>query len=86
MFIMKHGIYYDDFVEIKCKKCECVYEIDKNDIKHYSKPKKVRQCFFDDIWAEKYEYYTLCPECGYDNELSYRNYDILTTDVIKKGE
>lgn len=82
MKILKHGIYYYDTVEIRCKKCECRYEIDKNDIQKYEKPKKVTICAFDDCWREKYSHYTNCPECGYDNELEYRDYDILTTSVI----
>lgn len=82
MKVIKHGVYYYDTVEIKCMKCECKYEIKKEDIKDYTKPKKVPKCAFGDIWTDKYYHYTNCPECNYDNELEYRDYDILTTTII----
>ena len=82
MKIINHGIYYYDTVNIVCKKCDCKYEIKKEDIKKYTKTKKVKKYFFYDIWTDKYEYYTNCPECNYDNELEYRNYAILTTEII----
>lgn len=82
MKIINHGIYYYDTVNIVCKKCNCKYEIKKEDIKKYTKTKKVKKCCFYDIWTDKYEYYTNCPECNYDNELEYRNYAILTTEII----
>lgn len=81
MKIINHGIYYNDYVNIVCKKCRCKYEAKIEDIKKYNKIKKVKNCAFDDIWTDKYEYYTNCPECDYDNELEYRDYEILTTSV-----
>lgn len=84
MKILKHGIYYYDTVTIVCKKCNCKYEISKEDIKHYDKPKKVTLCAFEDCWTEKYHHYSNCPECNYDNEMEYRDYEILTTNVISK--
>lgn len=83
MKIIEHGVFYKETLEIKCLKCDCKYEIDKNDIKKYNKPKKVLQYGFSGTWTDKYYYYTNCPECNYDNELKSRNYDILTTDIIK---
>lgn len=82
MKVIKHGIYYYKTVKIVCNKCNCIYEIRKEDIKKYSKRKKVKRVGWDDIWTDKYEYYTNCPECCNDNELEYRNYDILTTEII----
>ena len=82
MKVIKHGVYYYDTLKIKCMKCDCVYEISKDDIKQYNKTKKVLKCAWDDVWKDKYYYYTNCPECNYDNELEDRNYDILTTSII----
>ena len=86
MKIIKHGIYFYDTVEIVCKKCDCKYEIQKEDIKNYVKPKKVGKCAFNDCWTDKYNHYTNCPECDYDNELEYRDYDILTTSIISNNK
>lgn len=85
MKILKHGIFYYDTVEIRCYKCNCKYEITKEDVNRYDKPKKVKKCAWDDIWTDKYEYYTNCPECDYDNHLEYRDYEILTTNIKKVG-
>ena len=83
MKIIKHGRYYKDKINIVCKKCDCNYEIKKEDIKQYSKPKKVMITFIDDCWKEKYNFYTLCPECNHDNELEYLDYDTLTNEILE---
>lgn len=83
MKAIRHGIYYYNSVNIICLKCGCKYEIDKNDIKKFQKPKKVWKTFIDDVCKEKYNYYTNCPECNYNNELEHRDYDILTTNIKK---
>lgn len=82
MKVLEHGIYYYDTVKISCIKCKCKYVIKKDDIKKYVKPKKVK-IMLDDVWTDKYEYYTNCPECDYDNHLGYKDYDILTTNIRK---
>lgn len=82
MKIIEHGRYYYDFINVRCEKCNCIYEMKKEDIKEYGKPKKVRVGHIDCSWIEKYKYYSLCPECGYDNYLSDMNYDTLTNDVL----
>lgn len=84
MKIISHGKYYYAFVTIECKRCGCYYQLEREDIKKYNKPKKIWKCASDDMQKEKYDYYTNCPECNYDNELEYSDYDILTFDI--KGE
>lgn len=82
MKILEHGKFYYDTVNISCNKCNCKYEIKKEDIKYYEKTKKVIEGAIDCNWVVKYHYYSLCPECGYDNHLSETNYAILTTDIL----
>lgn len=41
MKVVSHGNYYKKVIPI-CKKCGCRYEINKEDIKKYEKPKKDR--------------------------------------------
>lgn len=82
MKLIKHGVFYQDTIKIKCLKCQCEYEIDKSDIKKYDEPKKVPRWGFV-TYNDKYDYYTNCPDCNYDNELDFRNYAILTTDIKK---
>lgn len=84
MKIIEHGIFYNDTVNIRCNRCDCKYQITKDDIQEYPKCKKVEKCAWDDIWSEKYDYYTCCPECTHDNELEYRDYEILTTNIKKR--
>lgn len=84
MKILRHGIYYDDTVVIVCKRCNCKYEIVKEDVKDYDKPKKVIKYGCNDLWTEKYHHYSNCPECDHDNEIENTHYNILTTNVINK--
>lgn len=84
MKIINHGIYYQNNINITCQECDCIYNVTKEDIAWYAKPKKVSQIFLTDYYTVKYKYYTTCPECGCDNHLSERNYKILTTDVKDK--
>ena len=81
MKIINHGIYHQNNINITCQECDCIYNVTKEDIAWYAKPKKVSQIFLTDYYTVKYKYYTTCPECGCDNYLSDKDYKILTTDI-----
>lgn len=84
MEVIKHGILYDDTVEIVCESCYCEYSINKEDIRTYNKPIKVLVGFGDDYWKEKRTYYSVCPECGFIIPITDKEYKILTTNI--KGD
>lgn len=84
MKIIKHGIYHRNNINITCHECDCVYNVTKDDIAWYAKPKKVSQVSLTDCYTVEYKYHTTCPECGCDNYLSDKDYKILTTDIKDK--
>ena len=84
MKIIKHGIFYEDEVKVKCINCDCQYLINKNDIKAYTKPIKIHVGYADDGWTEKRNYYSICPDCGFIVPMTNTEYKILTTYI--KGD
>ena len=84
MKLIEHGKYYSDTMNVRCEECRCLYEITKEDINVYDKPKKVRVGCIDCSWKEKRNYYTLCPECRNDNSLTDNEYYAINKKV--KGD
>lgn len=82
MKVIEHGSYYD-WVIYKCRKCDCKYEIIKEDIKKYSKPIKLEILSVNDSWTEKRTHYTCCPECHNNNPLEPLDYEVLTSPFYK---
>ena len=84
MKILDHGKFYHNSIIVCCDKCRCIYEIKKEDIQKYEKPKKVLCGWIDHMWKEKRYYYSICPECKYDNPINNEEYEILTTNIKGK--
>lgn len=81
MKVIKHGIFYEDEVKVKCTNCDCQYLINKNDIKTYTKPIKVCVRYGDNCCTEKRNYYSICPDCGFTVPATNKEYEILTTNI-----
>lgn len=86
MKILEHGVFCKTSLDIICDKCDCKYQIEKEDVKEYTKLRKIQMCAFDDIYTEKFRYYSVCPECEYDNPLKEWDRDILFTEPKIKSE
>lgn len=86
MRIKKHGKYYYNTANVSCEECGCIYEIGKEDIKKYPKPVKITVGWIECTWKVKRNYYTLCPECGYENTMSDEKQYEITKQVIESKE